>query len=319
MREMVLNHCSFVAPTQDMAVDWLKDLIVGISQIVGAGMVEATLRARHYSYDVYCMPETSLFSISLDLLHRGAHEEFRLFSTLNAKVPLLKDADPRAAARFLACQHRTMDPADGEPLLYCAISGDVSVGFPSSKEWDEDLLTVEFEELLPEGQFEEWSEDIDNVARQQHAASIIDRHRSEVKKLLLESANGAAIWQNREEAFPHLYFGPEVEAHLSMVNPGELGSLILRLASLDEAAAAWPVQGGEAPSWKSKVTDESSSVKTTPILREGRRFRSCRGTRELFFWHARFGSHRRIHLRFDRATFAVELGYIGNHLPIRSS
>ena len=319
MREMVLNHCSFVAPTQDIAADWLRDLIVGLSQLLGAGVVQATLRAKYSSHDVYCVPGRSLFDISLDLLSRGAREEFLLFSRLNAKVPLLNDAAQRAEARFHACQHTAMKPEDGEPLLYCAMSGDISVSFPSSKDWDDNLLVVDFEELSQGETFEEWSEDVDNVARQQHASTIIYRHQGEVRKRLLESATAASIWRSREEAFPHLHFGYEVEDQLSMVNPGELSSLILRLASLDDAAAAWIIEQGEAPPWKSKVTDESSSVKTNPRLRETRRFRSYQGTQELFFWHARFGSHRRVHLRFDRATFAVEIGYIGNHLPISSS
>ena len=319
MREMVLNNVSFRAPSRDTAVDWLRDLILGMSQLVGAGVVKARLRARHFSHDVECLPGHDLFSISLDLLTRGAHEEFRFFSSLNSKVPLLNDADPQDKARFLGCQHKTMEPEDGEPLLYCAIADGVSVGFPSSQEWDGDLLTVEFEELLADGTSEEWSEDIDNVARQQHAAGVIDRHRRELRELLMQSGNGVAIWNNREEAFPHLAFGYDVETHLSVINAGELGTLINKLGSLDEAAAAWPLEKGEAPPWKSKVTDENYSVKTNPSLREARRFRSREGTQELYFWHARFGSDRRIHLRFDRATFAVEIGYIGNHLPLKST
>ena len=51
-------------------------------------------------------------------------------------------------------------------------------------------------------------------------------------------------------------------------------------------------------------------------LREARRFRSSRGTRELFEWHARFGGNGRIHLRIDSTTREIEVGYIGHHLPL---
>ena len=317
MREMVLNHASLEAPTQDIAADWLKNLILGLSQLVGAGVASATLRARYFPHEVLCLPERTLFDISLYLLQKGAHEEFRFFNTLNSKVPLLNDPDPQAKARFLGCQHKTMSDQDGEPLLYCAIAGSVAVGFPSSQEWDLDLLTVAFDELMPNGTSEEWSEDIDNVARKQHAETIVERHRHEVREQILNSGNGNAIWNSKETAFPHLFFGRDVESHLSEINHGELGTLIRRLASLDEASAAWPLERAEAPPWNSKVTDENQSVKTNPRLREARRFRSNQGNQELFYWHARFGSHRRIHLRFDRTTFAVEIGYIGNHLPLR--
>ena len=316
MREMVLNHASIGAPTSDTAVEWLKDLVIGLSELVGEGVVDATLRARHFPHEICYLPGKNLLSLSMDLLQSGAREEFLFFSTLNSKVPLMNDADPEAESRFLSCQHRTIDSEGGEPLLYCAITRAISVGFPSTHEWDQDSLTVAFEELLPNGEFEEWDENIDNVVRQQHALNVIDRHRIQLKQRLSESSSGAAIWASREEAFPHLLFGRDVESHLSVINPGELGTLINRLATLDEAAAAWPIDKGEVPSWKSKVTDENHSVKTNPRLREARRFRSNQGTRELFYWHARFGAHRRIHLRFDRTTYAVEIGYIGNHLPL---
>ena len=316
MREIVLNHGSIEAPSEDTAVEWLKDLVIGISSLVGAGLAVATLRARYAPSDICCLPGKSLFSISMDMRLSGAREEFLFFSTLNSKIPLLNDADPQAEARFLSCQHRTLAGDYGEPLLYCAITGAISVGFPSSSEWNHDSLIVAFEELLPDGQFEEWEEDVDNVAQKQHALNVIDRHRDELRKHLSETGSGAAIWINREEAFPHLLFGPDVEAQLAAINPGELGTLINRLTSLDDAAAAWLLDRGEAPNWRSKVTDENRSVKTNPRLREARRFQSRSGSRELFYWHARFGARMRIHLRFDRPTFGVEIGYIGNHLPL---
>ena len=64
------------------------------------------------------------------------------------------------------------------------------------------------------------------------------------------------------------------------------------------------------------MTPESSTVMKNHKLREERRFRSQTGAIELFEWHARFGSGGRIHLRFDPASREVEIGYIGNHLPI---
>ena len=48
-----------------------------------------------------------------------------------------------------------------------------------------------------------------------------------------------------------------------------------------------------------------------------RRFRSQRGQRETFEWHARFGGSGRIHLRFDAVAREVEVGYIGPKLPTR--
>ena len=84
---------------------------------------------------------------------------------------------------------------------------------------------------------------------------------------------------------------------------------------LDESAAKWREVGGTLPPWTCKVTPESSSLMNKPTLSEARRFRSHRDTRELFEWHARFGSNGRIHLRFDASSQEIEIGYIGPHLP----
>ena len=66
--------------------------------------------------------------------------------------------------------------------------------------------------------------------------------------------------------------------------------------------------------WPTLVTDESKSLKQKDP--DSRRFASCRGTRELFTWHARVGNGYRIHLRLDAGLREVEIGYIGPHLPL---
>ena len=63
------------------------------------------------------------------------------------------------------------------------------------------------------------------------------------------------------------------------------------------------------------MSPESVESMKNRKFREARRFRTSHGTHELFEWHARFGDHGRIHLRFDPESHEVEIGYIGWHLP----
>ena len=189
----------------------------------------------------------------------------------------------------------------------CAITDGIAVGFPSNG-WDRDQLTVRFNELSDDDIILEASETIDNLTRIAHARSICERHRD----VLRQCKNFAELWENRTIAFPHLVFGPDVE-----VNAADLQTVINKLTSLDDTAAKWRDIGGAVPPWMSKVTPESGSVMNNEKLREARRFRSHHGTRELFEWHARFGSGGRIHLRFDPRTFEVEIGYIGKKLPTK--
>ena len=128
-------------------------------------------------------------------------------------------------------------------------------------------------------------------------------------------SNPTKLWENRGIAFPNLVFGPDVQDNLTE-SANLLSTIVGKLKALDASARDWFDRGGSAPRWNTKVTSESRAVMTNPALREARRFRSHLGTREIFEWHARFGDHGRIHLRFDAESREVEIGYIGRHLPL---
>ena len=315
MREMVLNHASVLVPDRNTAVEWLKDIAISASTLVHKGIAQKSLRMCHYDYEIPCLEDWSLYDAYEELRRSGARDEYALLRGLSAKVPLLSEVEWEVADRFrmceaVGCDAIALSSKHGEPLVLCAITDGIAVGFPSRSVWDRDRITVTFDEMLPDGRIEEVSEIIDNLARHAHAESICARFRDELRQL----TSPAALWQAREAAFPSLQFGLDVESHLAGLNRGHLGTVVGKLASLDEAASQWWVEGGPAPQWTCQVTDESKSVHQSARLREARRFRSYRGTRELFTWHARYGSGGRIHLRFDAATREVEIGYVGPHL-----
>ncbi len=312
MREMVLNHLSLASPNHHTAIEWLTDMTVGMTAIVGEGAAQAILRTRYHAYEIRCFAEWSLFDVYQALQQKGARDEYLFLVKLSTKTPLLSDMDQDVADRFRACEAKTLPPKDGEPLVLCAITDGIAVGFPSNPVWDRDNVTVSFNELLPDGNIGEASETIDNLTRSVHALPICERHRANLRGF----ANFSALWESREEAFPNLVFGPDVEGNLTTLNRSALPIVVKRLSRLDESASEWRVTGGTMPTWKCKVTPESQRVRNNPNLLNARRFKSHHGTRELFEWHAPFGSSGRIHLRFDPRSYEVEIGYIGPHLPL---
>ena len=313
MREMVLNHASILALESDResVADWLKDLARGIARLVGDQVVQSSLRMAQGFHDTPCLPDYSLWAALHGLRAQGLLEEYLFLMRLAAKIPLLSEVEEEVGDLFLACEERTLTPPDGEPLVFCVITDGIAVGFPSAPEWDRDRVTVHFDELLSDEATEPTSEEIDQLTRAEHAGPICARHRDR----LLAGSTPTTLWENREVAFPNLSFGPDVEenlrkyAHLLFTIAGKLGAL-------DSSARDWRDRGGPAPRWKTKVTPESPAVMSNRVLREARRFRSHLGTREIFEWHARFGDHGRIHLRFDAESREVEIGYIGPHLPV---
>ena len=280
-------------------------------------VVAQSFRASRSPYEIQFLPELSLGEAYQALTQQGAREESLFLLQLTVKSPLLNDATQEAVNRFLGCQNTTLLPGDGDPLLYCAISDAIAVGCPSIPEWDCGEVTVTFDEIFLDGAIEERWETIDSLTRSDHAQPICSRHRARIRDGLLETISRANLWDGRLRAFPNLVFGPDVESHLENVNTGHLSTIANKLASLDDSVANWLCDGSLAPEWRSKVTDETESVKTNPALREARRFRSNNGNSELFFWHARFGASGRIHLRVDASSHLVEIGYVGQHLLLR--
>ena len=319
MREMILNHASLASAARQEVPARLADMASGMAALVRAGVAQAILRACQSTHEIRLQDGRSLFDAYRELPARGARDEYLFLLRLSTKAPLLDDVELNVEDRFLACEAtasgaRTLASKDGAPLVLCAITGGVAVGFPSEPVWDRDRITVAFRELLPDDTFEEADEEIDHLARAAHASPITDRH---LRRLRSRIETPADIWNQRAAAFPHLTFGPDVKEQLGRLNAGWLTTVVNRLADLDATAAAWgEAAGGAAPPWTCKVTPESDSVMNDERLRERRRFRSVGGARDLFEWHARFGSGGRIHLRFEARERTVEIGYVGRHLPL---
>ena len=313
MREMVLNHASIFALDSDResVTRWLKDLVRGMAGLVRERVVQSSLRMAQGFHDSPCLPGYSLFDACQRLRAQHDRDEYVLLMRLAAKIPLLSEVAEEVRDRFRACEHRKLPAPDGEPLVFCAITDAIAVGFPSAPEWDRDRVTVHFDELLPDETIEPASEEIDQLTSAEHAGPICARHRDR----LLVGSNPTRLWENRGIAFPNLVFGPDVQDNLTE-SANLLSTIVGKLKALDASARDWFDRGGPAPTWKTKVTSESQAVMTNPTLREERRFRSHLGTREIFEWHARFGSNGRIHLRFDPRIRHVEIGYIGRHLPL---
>ena len=302
---MVLNHASLTSPDRRTALAWLKDLAIGMAQL--RRIAQSSLRTHLPIHEIKITSNLSLFDAYLELKRGGAREESAYLMRLTAKYPLESEILPEVRDRFLACEGQKMPAENWKPLVLCVITNWIAIGFPSSPDWDKDQLKVDFNELLPDGSIEEASETIDNLARAMHADSICERHRA----AFLEYQDSSIVWAQRDELFPNLFFGPDVEPP-----PEILGVTIRRLAELDKSAAEWRIVGGAAPRWRCKVTRESGSVRNNPALLNERRFRSRHGTRLLFEWHARIGSGFRIHFHFDAKTRQIEIGYIGPHLPL---
>ena len=308
MREMIFNHASVGAYDSGIgeASQCLRDVVGGIGQTVKCGATSAVLWIACSYHEIRCQPGYSLHEVWLRL--RVQHpDEFRFFGRLIDKHKFLEPA------RLTLYEERTLPAGDGLPLIFGAIADGVLIGFPSEARWDSDLIAVEFGELLSNEILDERSEEVDQLTRFSHADPICVRHRS---RMAAEIGNSPSeLWEKRQDVFPHLQFGADVERHL-LSEANRLPEIIKKLNSLNQSGREWAESGGAVPPWKTRVTSESVGVRSDPKLLNKRYFRSRSGSQELFEWHARLSHGGRIHLRIDAGSRVIEIGYIGPHLPL---
>ncbi len=317
MREMVLNHASVWSPDRPSVFGWLKDLAEGMGKLCSEMVVGSSMRSVRHPQEILCFPDMSLYEAFMELKDIGARDHYLFLLKLSSKSPLLKDIGQEEESHILGCEHASLPTEKGAPLVYCAITNGIAVGFPSKPDWDRDQLSVDFREIAEDGAFEESSEVIDNLSRSAHAHIIVTRHQIYFRNQHLLSADSLQLWEKRQELFPNLVFGPRVETDLKRLNRDKFSIVKTQLAKLEVSVAEWKEIGGPVPAWRTKVTDESSPVKNNPKLRNARLFLSEDGNRRHFFWHARFPNAGRIHLRFEKSLYRVEIGYIGPHLPLK--
>ena len=208
---MVLNHASLPSSGLQEATRRLCGMAQGMAALVEADLVERSLRTAKAPAEIRSAAGWSLFDGYQGLRQAGLRDEYRFLLRLTSKTPLLADVTDDIKSRFLACEARecetrTLAADEGEPLVLCAVNHGIALSFPSEPIWDRDHFAVRFDELLPNGKFDEAEEVVDNLARPRHAAPILRRHRRVVSR---RCSSGVEMWACRRELYPHLLFGPE--------------------------------------------------------------------------------------------------------------
>ena len=301
---MVLNHASLRSPDLYTALGWLKDLVIGMRELITECVAQSSLTACILEHEIEILPDCSWHDARQKLRKAGERDEYLYLIKLMTNYSSPVEVEPNFTNQIRVCDSKQLTPAEGAPLVLCATNDCIAVGFPSDCDWDTDQIAVNFSRPLSDGSIQETCKSIDNLTKSVHASLICARYRA-----ALFNQDPSVVWEQRDDAFPNLVFGPEVK------RPSEiLGTAVGKLVQLDRSVAEWRIDESPAPHWHCEVTRESESVRNNATLLNKRRFRSRQGGTELFELHARIGSGFRIHLRIDAKTREVEIGYIGRHL-----
>ena len=315
MRDLVLNHASLTPPTSHAAIDWLNEIVkciayLGKKQVTSGDAIRVGASATGWLDQIQC-EDGSRVVVDSQL---GRDESIRLRRL--GERSLEYEIDAELASRLRGCEATGCIPVDlnqdhGTPLLLAAFIRGIAISYPSHPTWENDRLRVKFEELSESGGLQGKSIDIDNLSGRKDARSISDRHQDHMRR---SASTPDEFWRTKDVAYPHLKFGRDVKEQLAKVNRARFPDAMRNLATLNDYAEQWPSTKGPAPPWGNFVRPESKTVRNNPSRANQRVFTSSDGRKESYLLHTDFTKGDRIHLRIDRATFLVEIGYIGPHL-----
>lgn len=278
------------------------------------GLVGLLRKVRQHRTDVALVTERRFFDLDLgddysvrewagDGRNRDA---LRYLRGMRQRAPFrdVAPADLRDGTEYFHGER----PAEGLGTAHQV--GGLAVSLPLAQLWEKPLLRLSQRGLAEDDAgavaLTETEVDVRHASRREH----VDEHRQWLcDSELTRIHTGAALWEAREDVFPHLRFLPRVADDLLRLAPARLHPVKERLAELELAAAVWAPAVEAAPKWRSKVTPESDTRKALC------RFVDTDGQLYLFDWHARFTPGAgRLHFRMDGVRQQLVVAYIGTKL-----
>lgn len=252
----------------------------------------------------------TLGEIANSLYETDHHQVAIYFSTLALMTP----ADINLADEVIDTVLE-MDPLEAHPkhadtfpsvkkaqvnCCFCALTSNILVSFPTTKEWD----------FAQSGfTFRNSSYEFDHISEKVHLKELlVRRHESSVNKLCIRD-----FWEQKEEVFAHLKFGLDVRKQIVRFNPKFEKLLYTRLLQINTTAKEW--QSGEAlqPIFTAlEVTDESEL--TMQNYGTERNFHGYDGIIRTFEKHIWIDGSNRIHIFIHNKAKIIEIGYVGKHL-----
>ncbi|ETX04887.1 MAG: hypothetical protein ETSY2_26245 [Candidatus Entotheonella gemina] len=309
-REFVFNDLSTrsIAPTVFEARQRMDKMVQSIAALYDTGSTLFTLG------DIYRTILANDYLLSQWFSDRDADRESKaFFGRLSTKTALDAALPEAIQDRFQLSEFHI----DGEraPALGLAFLLDgLAVSLPSEVLWRQ--AEIQLNHLWLDENAEEHRDEVTtlNIAELQQAQIVIDKLHERFLQELHEEPR--SLWKRRQECFPHLAFGLDVEDRLCGLENAILPQVISKLMVLDGAVRNWRYEKRPEPQLPEVHPESQSTMQRYGDLR---RFRDANGRDELFERHAMVGSQYCIHLRIIHASRQIEVGYIGPHLPISSA
>lgn len=241
-----------------------------------------------------------------------------LMLTIASRVGLPLEADEALCDRFHLSEFVVSKGTEGEAVDRVEAKGlgaaylfsGIGVSLRSEDQWNS--IRIQLQHM--------WLDD-DCHEKTDHVVALNLSKSSQVEclsELLLErSRRGlrgepATLADRKEECFPHLVFGRDVDSHLQALPLSILRGVVEKLVILDASSRAW--RHDPAITYPDLPKCHPESEPTMQQFGDQRRFRDPNGEPAVYRLHAMVGSAYRIHLRVIHDPRRIEVGYIGRHL-----
>ena len=285
----------------------MSNMVKAIAELAGVGSV--TLAAVCNFYEVMVARE---YTVLRWLGDDNADRDMRAF-LLRASAKIAFDSDISDAVRnrfYLAEFHVGAEEARGLGLAY--LLDTVAVSLASEDRWRRTEVVVSHVWLAADASEQRQTVNVLNVSDSGDVESV-RQHQLRRTQMELRSQPWKLV-ERRAVCFPHLEFGREVDEQMGALS-GVVRDLVVRkLIVLDGIARDWRRSGADPLT--SPLVSRESEATMNEYGRE-RVFKTADGGTGTFEPHARVGTGHRIHIRLDYENRAMEVGYIGKHLPTK--
>ncbi len=283
---MVLNELSLETPVADISTarKLMSELIQTLRQAKSLG-VKPILRTHSNINNIELVCDYPIASWRNDKI--VDLEERRFFRSLILKAPFCEDALQEIKDKFDLSEVRHQGKlADG--LRFALITNYIAVSLFSDIQWDTNFLELQVTELDENEQLTDYSEKIVHASRSSHVKQHTDWIKNRIEnKLFDRQVDGEALWERREEFFPHLIFCEQVEQQLQNLYTGNpiLQQVKKRLLELEKYCQTWQTGIFNPNLLPSKTTPESDS--RIEQFRQQLTIKCPDGKKRLFSWHLR--------------------------------
>lgn len=258
------------------------------------------------------------YSVS-DWLRDGDRDLRKLFFKIATKTGLGEHIDNAVKDRFYAssffvgdrdAREQTIE-ARGLGLAY--LLDGIAASLATDQRWCSSSIDVAHVWLDDEAREHTENVDVVNVSKPANAKAASNQLYRHWKQEARDMQGTASRERPIASVFRHVAFGMDVEGQFAGLAMDARRVIWNKLIEFDGAVREWRREGGALPRLPGV---RSEGLATMGRFGDERVHRSRRGKKETYKLHVSAGSCR-IHFRVETAERAIEIGYVGKHLPTK--